>query len=97
MDKAAAAVSSYELLRSDDEDMKHNRKFYIDDAGADPAWFKPRPEAAMYSSRRVREKALLDFVDEKFDLDREDREALNIVVEAFDPEVGGSFLTTYYT
>jgi len=87
MDKSASCVASYQLLRPDDEDMTHNKEFYLKESHAEEEMFKPRAEAAAYAARDAREKALLDFVDVGFDLDREDREALNVLIEAFNPEV----------
>lgn len=63
---AAAAVASYLLLKPLDADMLYNKDFFVQ-LGADPEYFKPRPETQSFLDVLTYEKKILDFVDTTFE------------------------------
>ena len=87
IEKACQATASYLLFKPDDSSMLSNKAYYIDKEDADEAWFKPRPEAAAFHKRNVGEQKLFDYIEEGFNLDKEEERSRHIVIEAFDPEV----------
>ena len=46
--------------------MLSNRKFYVENAGAEESWFSPRTEAVAYSKREAREAEFVKLVESGF-------------------------------
>ena len=76
LEDASRAVQSYLLFIPDDDAMLSNRKYYLENMGAEESWFEARPEAVAYSKRETREAKFVDLVEKgfrEFDFDSKGR------------------------
>ena len=59
------------MFLPDDEEMKNNKNFFVEEGTINFDWFIPRDEAVKYFNRDRYEKHLLDFIKKQFVFDDE--------------------------
>ena len=61
------------MFLPDDEEMKNNRKYFVDEGLINFDLFSPRDEAVKYFNRDKYEKHLIEFINKQFVFDDDDQ------------------------
>ena len=69
------------MFLPDNEEMKNNKIFFVEEGVINLDWFVPREEAVTYFNRDKYEKQLIDFIDKQFLFDDDDQLDINGVIE----------------
>ena len=69
------------MFLPDNEEMKNNKIFFVEEGVINLDWFVPREEAVKYFNRDKYEKQLIDFIDKQFVFDDDDQLDIHGVIE----------------
>ena len=69
LENVASCISTHQMFLPEDEQMKNNRQYFVEEEAINIEWFTPRDEALKYFNRDKYEKHLIEFIDKQFVFD----------------------------